>query len=131
MNAVKIEETVSQLSVAPFEPENFPYAFLEAFGNKPTEIQRLKNGNSNKTDIEGAILQRSNIHLIVSSAGDVTKALSILRDSPVNDKRFQSTICVDRGGQRFDYRLSVRVGAAPKPCHGRGSYGLKFCVRDR
>lgn len=73
MNAVEIEEAVSQLSVAPFEPENFPYAFLEAFGNKATEIQRLKSGNSNKTDIEGAILQRSNIHLTVCPTGEVTK----------------------------------------------------------
>lgn len=87
MNAVEIEEAVSQLSVAPFEPENFPYAFLEAFGNKVTEIQRLRNGNSNKTDIEGAILQRSNVHLIVSPTGEVTKALSALRDSPATARQ--------------------------------------------
>ena len=86
MNAVEIEEAVSQLSVAPFEPENFPYAFLEAFGNKATEIQRLKSGNSNKTDIEGAILQRSNIHLTVCPTGEVTKALSVLRDSPARGR---------------------------------------------
>jgi hypothetical protein len=87
MNAVEIEEAVSQLSVAPFEPENFPYAFLEAFGNKATEIQRLKNGNSNKTDIEGAILQRSNIHLTVCPTGEVTQALSVLRDSPATTRQ--------------------------------------------
>lgn len=87
MNAIEIEEAVSQLSVAPFEPENFPYAFLEAFGNKTTEIQRLRNGNSNKTDIEGAILQRSNIHLIVTPTGEVTKALSALRDSPATARQ--------------------------------------------
>lgn len=87
MNAVEIEEAVSQLSVAPFEPENFPYAFLEAFGNKATEIQRLKSGNSNKTDIEGAILQRSNIHLTVCPTGEVTKALSVLRDSPATTRQ--------------------------------------------
>jgi hypothetical protein len=87
MNAIEIEEAVSQLSVAPFEAENFPYAFLEAFGNKVTEIQRLRNGNSNKTDIEGAILQRSNIHLTVCSTGEVTKALSALRDSPATARQ--------------------------------------------
>lgn len=59
MNTLEIEEAVSQLSVVPFEPENFPYAFLEAFGNKTTEIQRFKNGNSNRTDIEGAISEPS------------------------------------------------------------------------
>ncbi|NJO11899.1 MAG: hypothetical protein HC873_22310 [Leptolyngbyaceae cyanobacterium SL_1_1] len=35
MNAVEIEEAVSQLAEAPFDPEEFPFAFLEAFGNKP------------------------------------------------------------------------------------------------
>ena len=36
MNAVEIEEAVSRLAELPFDAENFPYAFLEAFGNKPT-----------------------------------------------------------------------------------------------
>jgi hypothetical protein len=34
MNAVEIEEAVSQLAGAPFDAEEFPFAFLEAFGNK-------------------------------------------------------------------------------------------------
>lgn len=100
MNAVEIEEAVSQLSVAPFEPENFPYAFLEAFGNKTTEIQRLKSGNSNKTDIEGALLQRSNIHLTVCSTGEVTKALSALRDSP-STTRQKARFILATDGEEF------------------------------
>jgi len=31
MNAVEIEEAVSRLAEAPFDPEAFPFAFLEAF----------------------------------------------------------------------------------------------------
>jgi len=38
LNAVEIEEAVSLLAEQPFDPENFPYAFLEAFGNKETTI---------------------------------------------------------------------------------------------
>lgn len=34
MNAVEIEEAVSLLAEAPFYAEEFPYAFLLAFGNK-------------------------------------------------------------------------------------------------
>ena len=33
MNAVEIDEAVSALAEQPFDPEAFPYAFLEAFGN--------------------------------------------------------------------------------------------------
>jgi hypothetical protein len=42
MNAVEIEEAVSQLSVAPFEPENLPYAFLEAPRNMIMKIKYSK-----------------------------------------------------------------------------------------
>ena len=55
MNAVEIEEAVSQLAEAPFDPEEFPCAFLEAFGNKVTTIKKLKSkkGGSNHSDLGG------------------------------------------------------------------------------
>ena len=81
MNAVEIEEAVSRLAECPFDAEGFPYAFLEAFGNKPTTIQRLKSGNSNQSDI-GGVLQRSNIHLKVCPPGEVAATLKALRESP-------------------------------------------------
>lgn len=57
MNAIEIEEAISQLAEQPFDPAEFPYAFLEAFGNKATTINRLRKGDTNKTDIDGAVLQ--------------------------------------------------------------------------
>ena len=33
MNAVEIEEAISLLAEQPFAPSEFPYDFLEAFGN--------------------------------------------------------------------------------------------------
>ena len=48
MNAVEIEEAISALAERPFDPEEFPYAFLEAFGNKETTLKRLRKGESNK-----------------------------------------------------------------------------------
>ncbi len=64
MNAVEIEEAVSRLAEAPFDPEEFPFAFLEAFGNKQTTIKRLRS-SSNQSDLSGGVLQRNNIHLKV------------------------------------------------------------------
>jgi hypothetical protein len=46
LNAVEIEEAISQLADQPFDPENFSYALLEAFGNKETTIKRLRAGSS-------------------------------------------------------------------------------------
>ena len=44
MNAVEIEQAITDLAEQPFDPAEFPYAFLEAFGNKATTIKRLRAG---------------------------------------------------------------------------------------
>ena len=54
MNAVEIEEAVSKLAEAPFDPAAFPYAFLEAFGNKETTLKRLRSGSTNQSDLPAA-----------------------------------------------------------------------------
>jgi very-short-patch-repair endonuclease len=88
MNAVEIEEAVSQLAEAPFDPEEFPFAFLEAFGNKKTTIKRLKSqrNSTNKSDLDG-VLQRNNIHIKVCLEGEVTDTLTALRESPATAKQ--------------------------------------------
>ena len=86
MNAVEIEEAISDLAGQNFNPEEFPYQFLEAFGNKSTTIKRLRKGNSNKSDVEGGVLQRNNIHIAVSKEGSVSETLSRLRESPATTK---------------------------------------------
>ncbi len=85
MNAVEIEEAISQLADQPFDPENFPYAFLEAFGNKETTIKRLRAGASNKSDL-GGVLQTNNIHIATCATGQVTNTLKALKDSPATTK---------------------------------------------
>lgn len=87
MNAVEIEEAISRLAEQPFDAAEFPYAFLEAFGNKATTINRLRKRDSNKTDIEGAVLQYNNIHMAVSPAGEVLKTLERLKNSPATTRQ--------------------------------------------
>jgi hypothetical protein len=83
MNAVEIEEAVSELANQPFDRAEFAYQFLAAFGNKDTTIKRLRAaGGSNASDVAGGILQRNNIHLATCAAGEVDATLQALRDSP-------------------------------------------------
>lgn len=85
MNAIEIEEAVSNLALAPFDKEEFPFAFLMAFGNKETTIRRLRSGTSNKSDV-GGVLQASNLHIAISQEGAVTKCLETLKSSPATAK---------------------------------------------
>src|SRR5690554_1637383 len=81
MNAVEIEEAISDLALEAFDKDEFPFAFLRAFGNKETTIKRLKAGTTNKSDLNG-VLQTNNIHIAVAVTGEVTQKLGELRESP-------------------------------------------------
>jgi hypothetical protein len=87
MNAVEIEEAVSKLAESTFDAESFPFAFLEAFGNKETTLKRLRSGDSNQSDLPGGVLQRNNIHLKVCAEGEVTAALAALRESAATTRQ--------------------------------------------
>ncbi|WP_022654736.1 class I SAM-dependent DNA methyltransferase [Aquaspirillum serpens] len=81
MNAVEIDQAITELAAQPFDAAEFPYAFLEAFGNKSTTIKRLRAGASNKSDV-GGVLQTNNIHILTCDVGLVTETLGMLKNSP-------------------------------------------------
>jgi len=88
LNAVEIEEAISLLAEQEFDPAGFPFAFLEAFGNKKTTIDKLKKegkGSSNASDIEGGVLQRNHIHMAVCAEGEVSNTLAALKASPATN----------------------------------------------
>jgi hypothetical protein len=85
LNAVEIEEAVSELFEQSFDTVTFPGAFLESFGNKPTVIKRLQSAAS-LSDIEGAVLQRNNIHFKVCPEGQVNSVFNQLKNSPATAK---------------------------------------------
>jgi hypothetical protein len=86
MNAVEIEEAISNLALQPFDAAEFPFAFLASFGNKETALKRLRTGNNNASDVPGGVLQRNNVHLAVCEAGTVADTLNALRASPATIK---------------------------------------------
>ncbi|MFN3624587.1 MAG: class I SAM-dependent DNA methyltransferase [Hyphomicrobium sp.] len=85
MNAVEIEEAISKLAEQPFDAEEFPFAFLQAFGNKETTLKRLRSGHTNNSDLDG-VLQRDKIHIAVAAPGEVTKTLGALKASPATTR---------------------------------------------
>lgn len=71
-----------------FDPAGFPFAFLEAFGNKKATIDKLKKqgkGGSNASDIEGGVLQRNHIHMAVCAEGQVSATMAALKASPATN----------------------------------------------
>lgn len=86
MNAVEIEAALSDLSVEPFNAQEFPYQFLAAFGNKEVALKRLRTGNNNASDLPNGVLLRNNIHLATCEVGKVAETLQSLRLSPTTVK---------------------------------------------
>jgi hypothetical protein len=100
MNAVEIEEAITALAERPFDAGEFPFSFLEAFGNKETTIKRLRKGESNKSDL-GGVLQTNNIHIKVAPAGDVTRTLVALKESRATT-RFKAQFILATDGDTFE-----------------------------
>jgi hypothetical protein len=86
MNPVEIEQALSNFAEEPFDSIEFPFRFLECFGNKPTTLKRLRSGASNNSDVKHGVLQRSNIHLATCAVGEVNQTLQGLRNSPATTK---------------------------------------------
>jgi len=85
MNPVEIEQAVTALAASPFDRAEFPYAFLEAFGNKATTVKRLRAGATNRSDL-GGVLQTGNIHIATCDAGQVAQTLAALKASPATTR---------------------------------------------
>ena len=96
MNPVEIEEQLAQLAGAAFVAEEFPFQFLEAFGNKATTIKRLRDGATNQSDV-GGLLQRENIHLKVCAPGALDETLAALRTSPATRRHGAKIILATDG----------------------------------
>ena len=102
----------------PFDPDNFPYSFLEAFGNKETTIKRLRAGASNKSGL-GGVLQTNNIHIVACDPGNVTKTLKALKESPATAKAKARFILATDG---VDFEAENLVSGAPPVACGKSDF---------
>jgi hypothetical protein len=100
MNAVEIEEAISALADQRFDASEFPFAFLQAFGNREVTLKRLRKGESNKSDL-GGVLQTNNIHIAIASAGEVTRTLAALKASPATT-RAKAKFILATDGETFE-----------------------------
>jgi len=100
MNAVEIEQAITDLAAKPFDAAEFPFAFLEAFGNKETTLRKLRKGESNKSD-RGGVLQANNIHIAIAPAGEVTATLAALKASPATS-RWKAKFILATDGDMFE-----------------------------
>ncbi len=76
-----IEEAVSRIAAAPFNPETFPFDFIAAYDAPPATVTRIRNGTQNASDLEGGVLWRLKLHLLVCAPGQVETALGQLQAS--------------------------------------------------
>ncbi len=113
-----MKKTISVLAARPFDAQEFPYAFLEAFGNKETTLRRLRKGEFNKSDFGGpwgGVLQTNNIHIATCKPGDVTRTLAALKASPAT-ARAKARFVLATDGDLFEAE-DLTTDDAPVSCN--------------
>jgi hypothetical protein len=102
MNAVEIEQAITELAEHPFDATEFPFAFLEAVGHEATTIKKLRNGASNKSDID-VVLQSVHIHLKTCDVCHMPATLTDLKDSKATQtKRDKVRFLLVTDGENFE-----------------------------
>ena len=137
MNAVEIEEAVSELANAPFDRADFAYQFLAAFGNKETTIKRLRGvsgsgGGSNASGVAGDDEDRAQL----AQAGDrlmgeqrfhnAVEKMPKLFDQFMNCELLEMKACAGWKGLPAIY---VFYDADGEPCHTGRTRNLHGRVR--
>ena len=94
---------MGRIAAAPFNPETFPFDFIAAYDAPPATVTRIRNGTQNASDIEGGVLWRQKLHLLVCGQGQVEAALEQLQASrATTSQRVQFIAATD--GQEFAAR---------------------------
>lgn len=101
MNAVEIESAVSELAAESFDAKEFPFRFLAAYDNKETTLSKLRSGSTNKSDVEGGVLQRNNVHILVTEPGKVSAGIVKLKLSAATTK-YKCAFVVATDGETFE-----------------------------
>lgn len=117
MSPVEIEEALFELAQAAFDPVEFPFQFLAAFGNNEVTLKRLRKvgaGGTNLSDIPGAVLQRNHIHLAVCELGRVRETFEALKASPKNASyRVKLVLATDGESLEAEYLANGEPLACP------------------
>ena len=110
LDAVEIEQAITDFAERPFDLSEFPFAFLEAYGNKDISVRKLHSGASNKSDL-GGVLHVNHIYVEVAELGTVSETLNALRDSASTQNK----------------RLKVRFSYTNSSCN---CFDVRRCLRD-
>lgn len=81
MNAVEIEEAVTELTQQPYEPVAFITGFMAAYGASATTITRLKGGDGNTSDLLNGILWKKWVHFQPAAEGQAASVLDAIEAS--------------------------------------------------
>lgn len=96
MYIADIEEAVSRIAAAPFNPESFPFDFIAAYDAPPATVTRIRNGTQNASDLDGGVLWRQKLHMLVCARGEVEAALDrLVASRATTGQRVQFLVATD------------------------------------
>ena len=87
MKPVDFQAALKKMTSSFFDVNEFPYDFLTACGWNQVTIDRLRKGGGNKTDMDGAVLERNQIHVMGCAVGCIQETIEALRASKATRKK--------------------------------------------
>lgn len=81
MNPTEIHDALADIAAAPFDPNEFPFAFAQATDAAKAAVSKLRNGTTNKSDLPGGVLFNKKFHYAPALTGMVDVTLEQLRSS--------------------------------------------------
>jgi hypothetical protein len=81
MNPTEIFEALDALGKAPYDANELPFAFAEATDNAKATIAKLRNGTTNKSDIQGGVLLNGKFHFAPALPGMAEAVLDEMKGS--------------------------------------------------
>lgn len=79
MNPTEIADALEEIANAPFNADEFAFAFAEATGNAKATISKLRSGSYNKSKLPGGVLMNRKFYSLAANPGEVAAGLDALR----------------------------------------------------
>lgn len=97
MNPTEIADALEEIAQAPFDADEFPFAFAEATDNAPATVSKLRSGSYNKSKLPNGVLMNKKFYSLTVEQNSIDDGLKLLREDKKTKTHKPSILIVTDG----------------------------------